>query len=232
MSYTVQRREEERERRRQEILAAAESLYSEVGWEAVTMDRIARSARLSRALLSVSFRDKDDVLLGISELAMRDLYRRFVEASATHVTGLDKVEAMGRGYVAWALDAPHRFDACARFQARPGSTDGALDPNLAACQAVGDSVLTVLATAIGTGLADGTISPAVGDPATICRGLQRLASTLPRAWQIQRRTRKMPRHYWRKFWRIIPTMAPFFSACCFNRYLPDALIWRGMPPLI
>ena len=171
MSYTVQRREEERERRRQEILAAAESLYSEVGWEAVTMDRIARSARLSRALLYVYFRDKDDVLLGISELAMRDLYRRFVEASATHVTGLDKVEAMGRGYVAWALDAPHRFDACARFQARPGSTDGALDPNLAACQAVGDSVLTVLATAIGTGLADGTISPAVGDPATFAISL-------------------------------------------------------------
>ena len=171
MSYTVQRREEERERRRQEILGSAESLYSEVGWEAVTMDRIARSARLSRALLYVYFRDKDDVLLGISELAMRDLYRRFVEASATHVTGLDKVEAMGRGYVAWALDAPHRFDACARFQARPGSTDGAADPNLDACQAVGDSVLTVLATAIGTGLADGTISPAVGDPGTFAISL-------------------------------------------------------------
>jgi AcrR family transcriptional regulator len=165
MSYTVQRREEERERRRQDILAAAESLYAEVGWETVTMDRIARSARLSRALLYVYFRDKDDVLLGISELAMRDLYRRFVEASATHVTGLDKVEAMGRAYVAWALDAPHRFDACARFQARPGSSGGEADASLAACQAVGDSVLAVLATAIGTGHADGSISPAVGEPA-------------------------------------------------------------------
>jgi AcrR family transcriptional regulator len=46
MSYITERRQEERDRRRAEIVDAAEALYSEVGWDAVTMDQVARRARL------------------------------------------------------------------------------------------------------------------------------------------------------------------------------------------
>ena len=67
MSYIAERRVEEKERRRTEILAAAERLYSDKGWEAVTMDQVARSARLSRALLYLYFGDKEELLFGISE---------------------------------------------------------------------------------------------------------------------------------------------------------------------
>jgi AcrR family transcriptional regulator len=166
MSYVVQRREEERERRRQEILTAAEDLYARRGWDAVTMDQIARQARLSRALLYVYFRDKDDVLLAISELAMSDLRRRFAIAVQSRSVGIDKVEAVGRAYVEWALAAPHRFDACARFQARPGATSTPEpDGTLQSCQAAGDAVLAEVAGAVVVGLTDGSISPAVGDPA-------------------------------------------------------------------
>jgi len=54
MSYLAERREEEKERRRLEIIEAAESLYAEKGWDAVTMDQVARQARLSRALTCCS----------------------------------------------------------------------------------------------------------------------------------------------------------------------------------
>jgi AcrR family transcriptional regulator len=46
MSYISVRREEEKERRRAEILDAAEALYAKKGWDALTVDQVARSARL------------------------------------------------------------------------------------------------------------------------------------------------------------------------------------------
>ncbi len=169
MSYVAQRREEERERRRQEILTTAERLYAERGWEAVTMDQIARSARLSRALLYVYFRDKDDVLLALSAQGLALLARRFAAAAAGHQVGIDKVTAIGRAYVAWAIESPHLFDACARFQARTtalAELDGTVEPaeNLEACESAGNTVLAEVAAAVAHGLADGSVAREVGDP--------------------------------------------------------------------
>jgi AcrR family transcriptional regulator len=65
MSYIAERRGEEKERRRAEILDAAELLYANKGWDAVTVEQVARSARLSRPLVYVYFRDKEDLLFAI-----------------------------------------------------------------------------------------------------------------------------------------------------------------------
>ena len=48
MSYIAERRLEEKERRRTEIIDAAEAVAATVGWDAMTMDQVARKARLSR----------------------------------------------------------------------------------------------------------------------------------------------------------------------------------------
>ncbi|PNB02948.1 TetR/AcrR family transcriptional regulator, partial [Pseudomonas sp. FW306-02-H05-BA] len=53
MSYISERRVEEKERRRAEIVDAAEQLYADKGWDSVTMEQVAKRARLSRALLYV-----------------------------------------------------------------------------------------------------------------------------------------------------------------------------------
>src|ERR1700733_12831249 len=107
MSYITERREEEKERRRAEILDAAETLYSQKGWDAVTVDQVARSARLSRALVYVYFRDKEELLFAIGERAMRLLRDRFIEAAASNALGLDQVEAIGQAYMAYAHEFPH-----------------------------------------------------------------------------------------------------------------------------
>src|SRR6202011_4107698 len=99
MSYIAERRGEEKERRRAEILDAAEALYAKKGWDALTVDQVARSARLSRALVYVYFRDKEELLFAIGERAMRLLRDRFIEAAAGHSVGLHKVEVIGRGYM-------------------------------------------------------------------------------------------------------------------------------------
>jgi len=164
MNYVAVRREEEKERRRAEMVDAAEALYAKVGWDAVTMDRVAKSARLSRALLYVYFRDKSDLLHAITERALRDLRERFVAAAAAHPRGVDQVQAIGRAYVLFQQEKPYHFDACARFHARQAEGYPAED----ACAAAGDAVMAVIVAALRQGQADGSIRPDIGDPMQVC----------------------------------------------------------------
>src|SRR5271170_5992924 len=103
MSYIAERRVEEKERRRGEILDAAEALYAKKGWDAVTMDQVARGARLSRALVYVYYRDKQELLFAIGERAMGLLRDRFAAAFAGSSLGMEKVEAIGRAYMGFAF---------------------------------------------------------------------------------------------------------------------------------
>jgi TetR/AcrR family transcriptional regulator len=162
MSYIAERRGEEKERRRAEILDAAEALYAKTGWDALTVDQVARSARLSRALVYVYFRDKEELLFAIGERAMALLRERFTEAAAGHALGLDKVEAIGRAYMGYAYEFPHYFDFCTRFQAHSVAIDPGSHED--ACRIAGDDVKGVVVRAIEAGIADGSIRPDIGEP--------------------------------------------------------------------
>src|SRR6187551_2966926 len=116
MSYIAERRLEEKERRRAEIVDAAEAAGREVGLDSLTMDDVARRARLSRALLYVYFQDRSDLMFGLAERAMGMLHARFVEATERSRTGLEQVSAMGRAYVAFSQEFPVLFDALARCE--------------------------------------------------------------------------------------------------------------------
>jgi TetR/AcrR family transcriptional regulator len=169
MSYIAERRGEEKERRRAEILDAAEALYIKKGWDSLTVDQVARSARLSRALVYVYFRDKEELLFAIGERAMRLLRDCFIGAAAGHVLGMDKVEAIGRAYMDYAHEFPHYFDFCSRFQAHsvaidPGSHEGA-------CRAAGDETISAVVQAIEAGIRDGSIRPDVGEPVLLATTL-------------------------------------------------------------
>jgi TetR/AcrR family transcriptional regulator len=162
MSYITERRGEEKERRRAEILDAAEALYAEKGWDALTVDQVARSARLSRALVYVYFRDKEELLFAIGERAMRLMRDRFIEAAASQTLGLDKVEAIGRSYMTYAFEFPHYFDFCSRFQAHSVAIEPG--PHEVACNVGGDEVKATVVRAIEAGIRDGSIRPDVGEP--------------------------------------------------------------------
>jgi TetR/AcrR family transcriptional regulator len=162
MSYIAERREEEKERRRSEILIAAETLYAKQGWDAVTMDQVARSARLSRALVYVYFRDKEDLLFAIGERAMQLLKSRFAAAAGGPGTGLQRIDAVGRAYMGYALEFPHYFDVCSRFQSHAmGSQPSA---NETACHLAGDEVMGAVVEVIEAGIRDGSLRKDIGDP--------------------------------------------------------------------
>jgi AcrR family transcriptional regulator len=170
MSYIAERRQEEKDRRRVEIVEAAEDLYRELGWDAVTMDSVARRARLSRALVYVYFKDKRDLHFAIAIRALELLRQRFEEASARAKTGMEKVEGCGRAYMAYAQEFPHFFDACARLELHaPDAADAS--PQEAPCAECGVRVHSVVVDALATGQRDGTIRPDVGDLNVISRVL-------------------------------------------------------------
>lgn len=162
MSYIASRRQEEKDRRRNEIVDAAESLYRDMGWEAVTMDSVARKARLSRALVYVYFKDKGELLLAITERAMEVLRTRFEQASSRARTGIDQIEAMGRAYMAFGLEFPHYFDACARMEQRATETPERGSQEAAALQ-MGRRVHDVVVASLEAGQRDGSIRRDIGD---------------------------------------------------------------------
>ena len=170
MSYIAERRQEEKDRRRAEIVDAAEELYRELGWDAVTMDSVARRARLSRALVYVYFKDKRDLHFAIAGRAMQTLRDRFEDASARNRLGLDKVVSIGRAYMAFGQEFPHYFDACARLEmhAPEGSETSARE---SAPLEIGRAVHAIVEEALAAGQSDGTIRQELGDLAVTSRVL-------------------------------------------------------------
>jgi AcrR family transcriptional regulator len=165
MTYITERRQEEKDRRRAEIVDAAEALYAETGWDAVTMDQVARRARLSRALLYVYFKDRNDLHMALVERSLDALRERFVAAQAGHAKGIAQVEAIGRAYVEFSVATPHYFDACARFQAHAHvECEAGIAHSEVACEAAGHRVHEVIVDSLNRGIADGSIRADIGDP--------------------------------------------------------------------
>lgn len=165
MSYLAERREEEKERRRLEIIEAAESLYAQTGWDSLTMDQVARRARLSRALLYVYFHDKEDLLFAITARALDELRQRFEAAVAGQRLGIDQITAIGRAYILFQQEKPFQFDACSRYHAHQAHAEQA---NEQACNMAGDRLMGVMVEALQQGMTDGSIRPDIGDPAKVC----------------------------------------------------------------
>jgi AcrR family transcriptional regulator len=163
MSYFAERRLEEKERRRAEIVDAAEAAGREVGLDALTMDDVARRARLSRALLYVYFQDRSDLMFGLAERAMNMLHARFVEAAERNKTGLEQVSAIGRAYVAFSQEFPTLFDALARCELQ--TPDPAqFSPSEQACALGGDRLQATLVASIENGVRDGSIRADINSP--------------------------------------------------------------------
>lgn len=169
MNYIAERRQEEKERRRAEILDAAEAVAGTVGWDAMTMDEVARKARLSRALVYVYFKDKTDLMFGVGERALEALRQSFAEAVSRHDSGLEQITAIGHAYIGYSRERAVYFDVLARCElVSPDTSD--LQPNVQACLETGDTVRGLMQGAIELGIRDGSIRSDVGDPkaVTVC----------------------------------------------------------------
>jgi TetR/AcrR family transcriptional regulator len=163
MDRLQQRRQEEKTRRREQIIDAAEAVAAEVGITGMTMDQVARHARLSRALLYVYFADRFDLHIAICVRALTLLQRRFKTSVRRHRRGVDQLLACGRTYVDFARRRPVYFEAISLFQAHAPNT-AARRPNEDTCKACGNAVHAITVAALERGVADGSLRRDMGNP--------------------------------------------------------------------
>jgi TetR/AcrR family transcriptional regulator len=167
MNELTDRRREEKDRRRNEILDAAAAAAAEGGLDAITMDQVARRARLSRALVYVYFEDKSALYLALCERAMQLLLEQFAVATREAPNGIERLRAMGAAYVAFSQQHPVYFEAVAHFEAR-----SAVDlEQYSACLELGDVCHQGLTAALREGIADGSIRPDIGAPDAVAIAL-------------------------------------------------------------
>ena len=131
MSRSAHRRLEEKKQRRELIVDAAERIFSQSSFDSVSMEDVAREARISRALLYVYFQDKSDLYFAICLRALQLLKSRFETAARKQENGFARVQAIGLDYIAFAGRYPVYFAALSRFEAHArhsvgGRSGGAL----------------------------------------------------------------------------------------------------------
>lgn len=153
-AYITERRREERENRRAEILTSARELFASQGVEETSMGQIAERARLSRSLLYVYFRDREDVFLAVVDEGLKKLASRFEEVCAEQPCGLDAVEAIGWAFVDFSRQNPDYSSALARFQTTASRPLGG----------IAEQVNRILADQIARGVDDGSIHADVVNP--------------------------------------------------------------------
>lgn len=150
-----QRREKEKKERQEAILEAAERMFFEKGYERTSMDQIAKTAQLSRALLYVYFKDKAAILRGITLRAGETLRLRFQAAAEGANTGLEGVTCIGKAYYQFSKDNPDYFDVLTYAASLSFGADDEHGQALKECEA---STMGIMVSALSAGLEDGSIS--------------------------------------------------------------------------
>ncbi|KAA0693457.1 TetR/AcrR family transcriptional regulator [Halopseudomonas laoshanensis] len=158
-----QRREQEKQERRDSILDAAEKAFFSKGFDKCSMDEIARTAQLSRALLYVYFKDKTAIMRGIMLRSVQALRDRFVAVAQSDAVGIEKVGALGAAYYAFSCEEPDYFDVLTQSGTFPHLLDE--DDQSQALQGCGNQVMQLMVEVLQQGIADGSLSPErVADP--------------------------------------------------------------------
>ena len=157
-----QRRKEEKAQRRESILDAAEQVFAQNGFDAATMDEVARAARVSRALVYVYFGDKRELHLAICQRALVELRGLFEAAVASQARGRDQLVAIGRSYMRFADSHPCYFQALSRYEAT--EAEGKADATQDAVMTAGRAVHAVTVAAIEQGMRDGSLRSDIENP--------------------------------------------------------------------
>jgi AcrR family transcriptional regulator len=128
--------------RRGEILAAAERIFVECGYEGATIRKIADEVGLSSTALYMHFRDKSEMLLEICREAFAELMKVDLEIRAGPGDPAEKVRRMLEAYMDFGLRNPnaYRLVFCTR------SRDGDLQ---ATAQRLGMEVFQIFERTVG-----------------------------------------------------------------------------------
>ena len=103
------RRETKKLRHRNAILAAAEELFSDKGFEGTTMQEVSEKAGLSKGAVYLYFKSKDELYLSVCLQGIAG-FGESLEAARAHVKGVEAgVKAVYLAYIKHSLEEPAVF---------------------------------------------------------------------------------------------------------------------------
>jgi AcrR family transcriptional regulator len=95
--------------RRAEILAAAERIFVECGYEGATIRRIADDVGVSSTALYMHFRDKSEILVEICSETFARMITANTELAAQDMDPVERVRAMLEAYVRFGFEYPNAY---------------------------------------------------------------------------------------------------------------------------
>jgi AcrR family transcriptional regulator len=103
-----ERREREKSETRDKILEAARELFSEHGYEGVSMRQVAEKIEYSPTAIYVHFSDKEDLF---HELCNEDFARLAAEFQSTSLSQdpVERIKQIGRSYVEFGIRHPNHY---------------------------------------------------------------------------------------------------------------------------
>ena len=115
----AERRAREKQNRIQDILQAAEKIFFSKGYEAATMNAIAREAELGKGTIYLYFKGKDDVHRAIVEKGMDILYGLIKNASPKDAGGMSKLLTVWDSFMRFRTDYPNYCNAFIHYETKP-----------------------------------------------------------------------------------------------------------------
>ena len=165
--------------RRGEILEAAQRIFVAEGYQGATIRKIADEVGVSSTALYMHFKDKDEILLEISDGAINRLLEINSELSVRPIDAVTRVRLMLDAYMEFALENPNAYQLV--FCAHAGVMS---DAKTEATQALGDRCFQKFIDVVEEIAASGRLRTGSVDSAaqvlwTSCHGLVSLIITKP-----------------------------------------------------
>jgi TetR/AcrR family transcriptional regulator len=109
MDAKLSRRERERQKRKEEMIEAAERIFFTKGYDAASMDEIAKAAQFTKRTIYQYFSSKEDLYFAVACKWFRRLLAGFEEALAKGENGYEKFRLSGLAYYQFFTDFPAAF---------------------------------------------------------------------------------------------------------------------------
>ncbi|GAK50917.1 transcriptional regulator, TetR family [Candidatus Moduliflexus flocculans] len=152
----LHRREREKFMRETEMIAAAEKLFTQYGFEQVTMDAVAKEAEFTKRTLYQYFPSKEDLFFAVVLRGFQQMFASMSGASERATNGFEKLQLVARAYYQFYKDHPGTF----RLMAYVGyvkSKGGTRSPKREEWMKFDGNIFQAFATLIESGKTDGSI---------------------------------------------------------------------------
>lgn len=207
----TERKEREKEARRSAILDAAEAVFMDKGFNAATMDDIAKRAELAKGTVYLYYRSKEELQLGLVHRGLEMLHDTFTEGMGGKTTSIERLLTLGESYWQFAVRNYFYFELLhvAELPYRPGQiSEGAV----LTLHERSNAIWSLIIGEIERAKLEGTVEPEVNSIAvasmlwlnstSVLRFHFRMKAMSECAWDRESNEFNMCRLDWRSIYRL------------------------------